>query len=147
MPELDAPRTGRSRPPSRVPGRERGERFPLPRLLAVGLVLVLTGCRSDVVRPEGDVVTASLQGPAALSAAVVDLAGVEAVEAPGGEAFAKVVDGRLRAVVVLHEPATLTMRLRPTGPESPDVTLVELADGAGEVVADLEGYRVEMRDR
>ena len=117
-------------------------------MATVSVVLATLACGSDdVISPPPSIFTATLEGPAPVSAAVIEIVGgVESVVVDGGVAFGEVRGTTFRAVLLLAEPGELRFRFG-AGPSGADVSivLVELADANETLVPSLEGYafRVE----
>jgi hypothetical protein len=115
------------------------------RALVLACTLTVLGCASDTTEPTVDESpeTASVLGPGAVSAAIVDFSGVSAVTLDGGEAFTRTTGDVLRAVLVLHEPGEMLLTLTPTTPGATiGAMLVEVADDNHNLPESMEAYRV-----
>jgi len=114
------------------------------RLTALVFSFVVASCGSDSTTAAGTDgrVSAHVTGPAGVSAVVIDFTSVSDIDAEGGDAFTSVIDGGIRAVIVLHEPGAVRVLLTPVaGGVTPTATLVDVADARYEP-ANPEAYDV-----
>lgn len=105
------------------------------RWAALVLPLVIAACGSDgtVAAGTDGLVSAVVTGPADVSAVVIDFTSVSDIEVAGGDVFTSVTASGTRAVIVLHEPGEVRLRLEPVSAGvTPTATLVDVADAAYE---------------
>jgi len=118
----------------------------------LGLLLLASGA-CDSTGPDGP------QGPGALMATLISPNGAEAsavfeltggidlsfVSTVGGEAFYQHSGGSSRIVVVLDDPGEIQFRVgtEDVG-ELPEVTVIQVADGANNLRASVSGYEVRV---
>lgn len=114
------------------------------QLAAIVLSLLAAACGSEgtTAAVTDGIVTAVLTGPGDVSAAVIDFTSVSDIDVEGGDVFTSPTDGGTRAVIVLHEPGVVRVRLTSAAVGvTPTARLVEVADAAYEP-ADPEAYDV-----
>ncbi len=122
----------------------RRARWPLFVLLAA-----CVGCESEpTVAETSGWREIEVVAPGPVLAAVLDLTGVGIASVPGGDIFYDRSPGSDRAIVVLHEPGDIRVRVVP--PLNWDgtlgATLVEVADGNAHVPTSLDGYEVRIHE-
>lgn len=113
-------------------------RYPRRRMAQMAflvLCLLAASCGSEGTTASGadGVVTAVVTGPADVSAVVIDFTSVSDIDVEDADVFPSVIDGGTRAVIVLHEPGAVRVRLTPAAVGvTPTATLVDVADAAYE---------------
>lgn len=101
------------------------------RTAALALSFILVSCASEGTTAAGSdgTVTATVTGPSDVSAAVIDFTSVSDINVDGGDVFSSATQGGTRAVIVLHAPGELRLRLTPEAAGvTPTATLVDISD-------------------
>lgn len=114
------------------------------RLRAPLLALTLAACGTEPVFTAYDVTIVSPSGPEGAALLELDGSFADAFTVNSDRVFTHAGGGVTRVVLVKHVPGDLTFTLVLDAPDPPpQARILQVADGANQLRAFLDGYRVE----